>query len=281
MNRTGITTSHDIRRRTGELGVAPRKALGQHFLVSHAILQHILQAAELSPDDVVVEVGPGLGVLTDEIARRVRRLITIELDRKIASCLTERYATSGNVEVVWDDARTVDYAALLGSATTYKVVANLPYYAASPIIRRFLESQPKPRLMVVTVQKEVAQNMTAHAGQMSLLSVATQFYAHPLIVCYVPPRAFHPAPRVSSAVMRLDVYDKPVISVDSETGFFGVVRAGFCAPRKQLRNALTQGLGRPVAVIENILAQAGIDHKRRAETLTLQEWGKLCHAASR
>jgi len=263
------------------LGLSPRKALGQHFLVSERIQQRLLDAADLGPEDVVIEVGPGLGVLTRELASRVREVIAIELDEELVAALSQEFAGMDNLRVVWGDARTVDYGQLLGSEKEYKVVANLPYYAASPIVRRFLESPPKPRLMVVTVQKEVAQNMTAQPGKMRLLSVSVQFYARPRIVCYVPPRAFHPRPGVSSAVVRLDVRETPPIQVDDTDAFFRLVKAGFSSRRKQLRNSLAQGLGMPAAAAEESLALAGLDHRRRAETLSLDEWGRLYRVLSR
>lgn len=159
--------------------------------------------------------------------------------------------------------------------TTYKVVANLPYYAASPIVRRFLSAEHKPRLMVVMVQREVARNMAAVPGQMRLLSVAVQLYGWPRIVASVPPRAFRPPPAVSSAVVRIDVFEEPPIPIDSEERFFEVVRAGFSTPRKQIRNSLRNGLGLTGDAVSSVLGKAAIDPTRRAQTLTLEEWGAL------
>jgi 16S rRNA (adenine1518-N6/adenine1519-N6)-dimethyltransferase len=155
------------------------------------------------------------------------------------------------------------------------VVANLPYYAANPIIRRFLESQPRPKLLVVMVQKEVARAMLAKPGEMSLLSVATQYYAEPVLVCNVPPRSFRPPPKVTSSVVRLVPRPRPAVDVSDERAFFNLVRAGFAAPRKQLRNSLGQGLGIPPAQVGQILADLALDGSRRAETLTLDEWALI------
>lgn len=268
----------DVRRALSGLRTSPRKGLAQHFLVSQRVLNRIIQAAELTSDDVVIEIGPGLGVLTGEMACRVRKLIAVELDEQLARSLQDVFSKTANVRIVQADARLVDVDALLEGEGTYKVVANLPYYAANPIVRRFLACPPRPSLLVVTVQREVAQRMAARPGQMSLLSVATQLYARPRIVCYVPPGAFRPPPKVSSAVVRLDVRDKLAVDVVDTEAFFRVVRAGFSAPRKQLRNAIGKGLDVPVAEVEARLRDTGIDYKRRAETLTLDEWGILYRA---
>jgi len=270
-----VFSHRQVRSQLNELGTSPRKSLGQNFLISKRVRRRILDAADIGLDDVVVEVGPGLGALTGEMVRSARKVIAIELDTGLAEELKRRFADVENLTVACGDARIIDYGALLQGETAYKVVANLPYYAANPIIRRFLESSPKPRSMVVTVQREVARNMAAQPGKMGLLSVGIQFYARPRIVCYVPPRAFHPSPKVSSAVVRLDVMESPAVAVDDEGAFFGLVRAGFSAPRKQLRNALAHGLDMAPASVEELLGRAGVDHRRRAETLTLEEWGGL------
>ena len=160
----------------------------------------------------------------------------------------------------------------------YKLVANLPYYAASPIVRRFLEAEHKPSLMVFLVQREVAQSMVAPPGKMGMLSVAVQLYGRPRIVCSVPPRAFRPTPKVTSALVRIDVYPRPALDTGSTRDFFAVVRAGFSSPRKQLRNSLRRGLDIPSEAVESALARVGIDPTRRAQTLSLAEWGGLYEA---
>ena len=250
-----------------------RKSLGQNFLVDGGVRSRIVSAAALSPEDTVVEVGPGRGFLTRALAKRAGSVVTVELDEALASDLVEK-ALPG-VRVVCADAREVPIESLVGETTPYKLVANLPYYAASPIVRRFLEAEHKPELMVVMVQREVAQSMTAKQGKMGLLSVATQVYGRPKVVCHVPPRAFRPAPKVWSSVVRIDVYEAPVVPFDSPQGFFEVVRAGFSAPRKQIRNSLANGLGIAGARSESVLGEAGIDSSRRAQTLTVAEWGQL------
>lgn len=266
---------------TDALGPPPRakRSLGQNFLVDRRVLARIVDAAELSPTDQVLEIGPGRGILTERLADVAGRVTAVELDDVLAARLSARFADRSNVCVVPGDASTVDVGELLDTSSGYKLVANLPYYAATPIVRRFLEMDDGPHLMVVMVQREVARSMTAAPGKMSLLSVATQLYGRPRIIASVPPRAFRPAPKVTSAVVRIDVYERPALELSSEREFFRLVRAGFSARRKQLRNALSQGLDVPAAEVERLLSRAGIDPKRRAETLSLAEWGVLHEAA--
>ena len=260
----------------------PRKALGQHFLVDGRILNRLLTASDLTPPDVVLEIGPGRGALTRQLLRRAGRVIAIELDAALAAALPARMGHPAHLEVVNTDARTVDLAALLTAATPYKVIANLPYYAANPILRRFLEldDDHRPQLLTVMVQREVADSIVAAPGRMSLLSVAVQYYAIPKLICAVPPAAFRPPPKVASAVVRLDLRPQPAVAVADSAAFFALVRAGFAAPRKQLRNSLGQGLRQPGSSIDPLLAAAAIDGRRRAETLSLAEWAALYQAAA-
>ena len=250
----------------------PRKSLGQYFLADNRILNRIVAAADLACDDVVLEVGPGRGALTRLLLTKVERVISVELDERLAESLTAKLGNPPNLAVVQADARTVDLSQLIGNHTTYKVVANLPYYAANFIVRRFLECECPPTTMVLMVQREVAESMTAAPGRMTLLSVATQFYARTRLVCAVPPTAFRPSPKVSSAVVRLDLLDSPAVEVSSPDSFFHLVRAGFSAPRKQLRNSLSHGLGVNPASVTGMLERARVDGARRAETLALKEW---------
>ena len=253
----------------------PRKSLGQNFLVDARVRARIVEAAELSPDDVVVEIGPGRGFLTRALATRVGRVVAVELDQLLSERLSDFYSDRSNVTVLTADAREVKLDSLVEPDTPYKVVANLPYYAASPIVRRFLEATHNPVLMVVMLQREVAREMTSQPGKMGLLSVATQLYGRPRIVATVPPRAFRPAPKVHSSVVRIDVYPEPAVAFESAERFFRLVRAGFSSPRKQIRNCLRRGLDMPIERTEDLLARAGIDTTRRAQTLSLPEWGKL------
>jgi 16S rRNA (adenine1518-N6/adenine1519-N6)-dimethyltransferase len=255
-----------------------RKGLGQNFLVDGGILKKIASAAELTPADTVIEVGPGLGVLTETLVEQAGKVIAIELDNNFADILKTHFSGSNKVTVLDADVLKVNPADILGTETNYKVVANLPYYITSAVIRHFLEASVKPTMMVLMVQKEVAQQITAKAGEMSLLSVSVQLYGKPTIVSKVPARCFYPAPNVDSAILKIAVYAQPKIEPGDITGFFDIVRAGFSANRKQLPNSLANGLKIPKADIIPLLEKAGIDAKRRAETLTIDEWGILYKA---
>ena len=266
------------RQRTAGRPAAAKKSLGQHFLVDRRVLGRIVAAAEVSPGDLVLEIGPGRGILTRELAKRAARVVAIEMDDALAARLADEFRGQPHVTVVAADARQIDLDSVVPSDARYKMVANLPYYAASPIIRRFLEAMHKPELMVVMVQREVARSMAAAPGKMGLLSVGVQLYGRPRIVSYAPPRAFRPAPKVTSAVVRIDVYPEPVLPLDSEKRFFALVRAGFSSPRKQIRNSLRNGLSISAEAAESMLSLADIDPRRRAETLALAEWGSLYDA---
>jgi len=280
------TLEAQTKRLLRHFGLRARKGLGQHFLIDESVLKVITQAAALAPSDIVIEVGPGLGVLTRELASKVGWLFTVELDSNLAAILQKNLASFRNVTVIKGDILEINPAALLqkvpvgfpgltGSALSYKVVANLPYYITSPVLRHFLEAAIKPQLMVVMVQKEVAGAITARPGQMSLLSVSVQLYGQPEIVSYVPAGCFYPAPEVDSAILRITVYPKPAVEVTDEDSFFSLVRAGFSAARKQLVNSLAQGLKLPKAEVLSLLEKAGIAPQRRAGTLTLEEWADL------
>ncbi len=267
-------------------GLRARKGLGQHFLVDGEVLEAIILAAGLTPTDVVIEVGPGLGVLTRELAKRAGRVISVELDRELAGILRESLSSFDNVTVVSGDILKIDSEALVqeegvelphqtAAPFSYKVVANLPYYITSPVLRHFLEASLKPELMVLMVQKEVAEAIVANPGKMSLLSVSVQFYGKPQIVSPVAARSFYPAPKVDSAILRVDLYPEPVFETGDTGSFFELVRAGFSTPRKQLINSLMFGLRLPKGEILALLEKAGIEPKRRAESLTLDEWQGL------
>jgi 16S rRNA (adenine1518-N6/adenine1519-N6)-dimethyltransferase len=263
----------ETRRRLRQSELKVRKGLGQHFLVDGEVLLLIVATAELKPDDMIVEVGPGLGILTRELAQKAGNVVAIELDDKLAALLKKTLASFKNVSVINGDVLKTKPEELT-KRRDYKVVANLPYYITSPVLRHFLETSVKPQAMVVMVQKEVAEAIAAKPGDMSLLSVSVQFYGKPEIISIVPPESFYPAPEVSSAVLKIDVYPKPKVEVD-EKGFFDTVRAGFAAPRKQLANSLAKGLGWEKALVLPFLQKAKIDPQRRAETLTIEEWAEL------
>jgi len=263
-----------------------RKGLGQHFLIDEEVLGLITSAAELAPANVIMEVGPGLGVLTRELAKQAGWVIAVELDSKLAAILKQTLASFSNVTIINKNILQVDPGVLLqeqearfpptiNRPLSYKVVANLPYYITSPVLRHFLEASVKPQTMIVMVQKEVAEAIAAKPGQMSLLSISVQFYGEPTIISYVPAQCFYPAPEVDSAILRVKVYPQPAVAVADERSFFELVRAGFSASRKQIVNSLAQGLGLSKADVLSLLEKAYIVPQRRAETLTLDEWAQL------
>jgi 16S rRNA (adenine1518-N6/adenine1519-N6)-dimethyltransferase len=263
------------KRLLSQFDLRARKGLGQHFLIDEEVLKRITSAAELDPADIVIEVGPGLGILTGELAQRASGVIAIELDSKLAALLRQTMSSFNNITVINGDVLKIEPRDLITEPKAgYKVVANLPYYITSPVLRHFLEASAKPKVMVVMVQKEVAEAITAKPGEMSLLSVSVQFYGEPKIMGYVPAKCFYPAPKVDSAILRIALYPQPTLAVD-EASFFELVRAGFTAPRKQILNSLAQGLGVPKAEVLSLLERADIVSKRRAETLTLAEWARL------
>ena len=274
------------------LGLKARKSLGQHFLVDEEVLKTAVSAAKLTSADVIIEIGPGLGLLTRELARQAGWVVAVELDSQLAIALKQTLASVNNVTIINEDILHIDPSVLLKERKTslpraidsslgYKVVANLPYYITSAVLRHFLEASFKPHLMVVMVQKEVAEAIVAKPGRMSLLSISVQFYGEPKIVSYVPARCFYPAPEVDSAILRIALYPEPAVAVKDREGFFKLVRAGFAASRKQLANSLAQGLELNKAEVLPLLEEASIMAKRRAETLTLEEWARLWQIFSR
>jgi len=261
-----------------QYGIVPRKEIGQSFLIDRRVLAKIVAAADLDVTDVVVEIGPGLGTLTEALAQSAGQVIAIEMDERLVKVLHERFSATSNVKIVQGDILQVDLPTLVGAQTKFKVVANLPYYITSAILRRLLESPVKPCIVVVMVQKEVAERIVARPGQMSTLSVSVQFYGKPRLIAKVPAHAFYPRPAVNSAIVRIDVYDALPVQIDDVDSFFAVVHAGFAQRRKQLRNSLSAGLHLPITVIVGALRGCGIDEKRRPQTLTVGEWAEVYRA---
>lgn len=253
-----------------------RSRLGQNFLVDYRIAKRIVSAARIADSDEVLEIGPGKGALTRILVQRAPRLVAVELDADLSSSLACRFAERQNFEIVNLDA--LDFNPADYFERPYKVVANLPYYAATPIIRKFITAEPRPESMVVMVQKEVAASIVARPGEMSLLSVMVQLHGESSVLFSAPPKAFKPMPKVRSAVIRIDPYDRPAVAVDSPDSFIEFVAAGFRAPRKQIRNSLSLGLGASSGSARRALDLAGIDSRRRPATLSLPEWAELYRA---
>ncbi|HOT91622.1 MAG TPA: 16S rRNA (adenine(1518)-N(6)/adenine(1519)-N(6))-dimethyltransferase RsmA [Anaerolineae bacterium] len=284
--------TNDPRALLRHYGLAPRKSLGQNFLVDPAAPARIAALAELTPADTVIEVGAGLGTLTAALAARAGRVIAVETDPHLVAILHQELAAFDNVTIVHGDILDLDPAALLNVPPAplmplwgtrlphYHVVANLPYYITAAVLRHLLEATVRPAGMVVTVQREVAERMIAVPDEMSVLAVSVQFYGKPRIGLRLKRGAFFPPPDVESAVVRLDLYATPPIPVTDVAHFFRVVRAGFAQRRKQLRNTLAATLALPVTDVVAALERVGVDATRRAETLTLEEWGQVAGALS-
>lgn len=266
-----LTDIYELRNLLYAHGMRPNKSFGQNFLIDRSVLEQMVEAAEIERDDQVLELGAGTGVLTRELARRARRVVAVELERDMLTLLAKTTGALPNVERLARNLLYLDPQEVFAQEP-YKLVANLPYYITAPTFRHFLESANKPRLLVVMVQYEVAQRMVAGPGDMSLLGVSVQFYGQPSIVARVPARAFYPAPKVDSAILRVDVHNHVPLSLAERDDFFRIVQAGFAERRKQLHNSLTHHLHRKNEEIRACLATANIDASRRAETLTIDDW---------
>jgi 16S rRNA (adenine1518-N6/adenine1519-N6)-dimethyltransferase len=251
------------------------KSLGQNFLQDASALENIALAAEIQEDDYVLEIGPGLGSLTRYLAVSAKEVAAIELDPDMLPPLQAVLKPYQNVRVVHGDILKTSVSEIIHEPD-YLVVANIPYYITSAVIRHLLESDPKPRRIVLTIQKEVAERICAKAGDLSLLALSVQVYGKPNIAAIIPADSFHPAPKVDSAILRIDIYDQPLIPIDLLKTFFNLIKAGFGQKRKTLRNSLSSGLHIKTTEAEALLTSAGIDFMRRAETLSIEEWKKLC-----
>ena len=254
------------------------KKLGQNFLIKRGIVDEIVHAAELTPGEPVLEVGPGIGTLTQGLAQSGADVTAIELDRRLLEVLDTTLASYDNVRIIHGDVLKLDVPSIMNHKT-FKVVANLPYYITTPIIMSLLESKLPIERLVVMVQKEVALRMVAKPGtkDYGALSVAVQYYTEPDIMLDVPPKSFLPAPAVTSSVIRCVLRDKPPVDVIDEKLFFRVVKAGFAQRRKTFANTMkTTGLSKDR--IEELLAKANIDGQRRGETFTLQEFADVANA---
>jgi 16S rRNA (adenine1518-N6/adenine1519-N6)-dimethyltransferase len=266
-----------------EARIRPIKSLGQHFLQDHGVVERTVRAANLGLQDVVIEVGPGLGVMTRRLVEVSGRVIAVEIDQRLAARLCQQFEGVDKLSIVEADAAKAAPEELLelGGApedASYSMLGNLPYNAGAAIVRSFLEAGRPPRAIVVMLQREVAENMVAEPGDLGLLGVSVQVYARPKKLFNVPPRAFYPPPKVTSSVVRLDVLPEPLVSSSEREEFFKVLRAGFSAPRKQLRNTLAQGLGLDASVAAAAAVSAGIDPSRRPQELSVDDWLRLARS---
>ncbi len=262
----------------------PSKGLGQNFLVDEAALIKIANAAEIYEGDVILEIGPGLGSLTRYLGSAAGQVIAVELDQKLLPVLHETLARFENVKIVIGDILeknpTELLSGVLAEGQSYKVVANIPYYITSALIRHLLEAEIQPSNMVLTVQKEVAQRICEQPPNLSLLALSVQVYGEPKVTAKIPAGAFYPAPKVDLSVVRVDLYPIPIIPDNLLPDFFRLAKAGFSQKRKTLRNSISAGMAWSKERAEIVLNSAGIDPQRRAQTLDLKEWEALTISSS-
>jgi len=265
----------EVKKLLKKYQIRPLKRLGQNFLIDKGVIEKIVGAAELSPNDIVLEIGPGIGNLTQELAKKAKKVIAVEKDPKmieilnnLLECLNVR-----NVKIVKTDILKIDPKPY--TQKPYKIVASLPFYLTSPVIRQFLENKTPPTEMVLVVQKEVAQRICAKPPKMSILAVSVRFYAKPEIISYISKKSFWPVPKVDGTILRIVPLihaDRKPINADL---FFKVARAGFSHPRKQLINNLSKKLKLEKEKVEDWLLENNIQPTQRAETLTLLDWLNL------
>jgi 16S rRNA (adenine1518-N6/adenine1519-N6)-dimethyltransferase len=259
-------------------GIRSDKRLGQHFLFDAGALGRVAAAAGLGAGETALEVGAGVGSLTLALSYAAKRVVAVEVDRRLLPALREAVARRTNVEIVVGDVLALDLAALVGGSP-YVVVANIPYNITSHLIRRLLEAPVRAERLVLTVQEEVARRVSASAGEMSLLALSVRLYGAPRIDGRIPPGAFHPPPRVESAILVIDVHREPRLSAERIEPFFALARAGFHEKRKKLRNSLARGLDVEPGAVARWLEAAALPPACRAEDLALEDWDRLLRAA--
>ena len=257
-----------------QYGLKPDKRLGQNFLVDPSALQRIVETAEIRSQDAILEIGPGLGSLTRYLASVAKKVVAVELDADLISPLRDILAPYSNVTIIQGDILEMDPGQLMDQSS-YLVVANIPYYITSAVIRHLLEAEVQPRRVVLTVQREVAQRICAEPGDLSLLALSVQVYGKPRIAARIPAGAFYPPPKVDSAVVNIDLYPQPRIPAERLDAFFSLAKAAFSQKRKTLRNAISAGTHLSPAETEDLLKAAGIEPRRRAQTVSIEEWCKL------
>jgi len=270
---------YQTRKRLKESGTGAKKYLGQNFLIDESFLPLIISAAQLTGGDTVIEIGPGLGVLTQELVKHAGKVLSVEIDSKLIPGLKRKFSGTDNLKIVNEDILKVNINDVLPADSKYKVVANLPYNITSPVLNYFIDAPLKPVSMVIMIQKEVADTLAAAPGNMTFLSVKIRIYAKPEIVAYVPAKSFYPVPKVDSAIIKLEFHDKPLVQIKDMQMFFKFVRNGFHSPRKTVHNSLALGLNISSEEAEEILERAGISGQKRPGNLIISEWNKLYYTA--
>jgi 16S rRNA (adenine1518-N6/adenine1519-N6)-dimethyltransferase len=268
----------DIHPLMNAFGIKPKKSLGQNFLVEPAGLRKVIEAAGLKAEDQVLEIGAGLGSLTVLLAQSARSVVAVEIDHEIIPALQKALEKYPNVQIIQGDILKQDLETL-ALKSGYLVVANIPYYISSAILRHLLTAKKKAARMILTVQKEVAERVCATQGKHSLLSLSVQVFGNPKLTGIIPAGSFLPAPEVDSAVLVIELFSQPAIPEEDLDRFFALAKAGFSQKRKTLRNSLSGGLRITTQQSEALLALAGLDPMLRAETLSLEAWGRLVQAS--
>ena len=249
--------------------IKPIKRLGQNFLIDKQVIKKVIRAANLNSKDIVLEIGPGTGALTQEIAKTVKKVIAVEKDPRMCEALKENLKDFKNIEIINQD--ILNYSL---PTTHYKLIANLPFYITAPVIRKFLEAKYSPKEMVLITQKEVAQRICSKPPKTNLLAISVQFYAKPKIISYISKKSFYPIPKVDSAIIKITPCAKPSLAQNKDK-FFRIVKAGFSHPRKQLANNLSKMLKLDKKNLSFLLLKNNIKPSQRAETLTVQDWINL------
>jgi 16S rRNA (adenine1518-N6/adenine1519-N6)-dimethyltransferase len=260
-------------------GILPKKSLGQNFIINQHAIDDVISAADLTGHEEIIEIGAGFGTLTIELAQHAGQVFAVEIDKRLIPVLRDNLQDFDNVTVLHADFLQLDPIELV-SRSGYYVVANIPYYITSSLLRHLMESSMPPARVVLTIQREVAQRIISSPGDMSLLALSVQIYGRAEIMARFPAECFYPIPEVDSAVLRIDIYDEPVVPSEVIPAIFGLARAGFNQKRKKLRNSLARELGSSPEEVEKLLAQAGIQPKCRAQELSIQDWEKIAQIAS-
>jgi len=261
----GLLKKYDLR---------PDKSLGQNFLIDPHYLNRVADAGSITQSDTVLEIGAGLGNLTQLLAKRAKKVYAVEIDPDLIPILHSVTSREENLKIIQGDILKIDLDHLF-TAKDYLVIANIPYYITSNLLRHLTSGENKPERIVLTIQKEVAERIIAQSRKLSLLALSVQIYGNPTLVSMVPAGAFYPVPKVDSAIVRVDFYPLPLVPKDQLKLFFRLAKAGFSQKRKKLRNSLSAGLNMSKEAVENLLDKVDIDANRRAETLSLEEWIRL------
>ena len=267
----------DARALLRRFGIRPKKKLGQNFMIDSRALQKVIDAAELSGDETVLEIGAGVGTLTARLAYRCARVVAVEIDGRLVSVLEYALADVPNIEIVSGDFLNMNATEIIGDES-YSVVANIPYYITSALIRRLMESPRQPNCLVLTIQREVAERIVAGPGEMSLLALSVQVYGEAELRGRIPASAFYPQPNVDSAVLRITSYSTARVSQALIEPLFTLARAGFGQKRKQIHNALAKNLGKPKDMVLDWLRAADVRPEQRAQELSIEHWIALAQS---